>query len=55
MDILFTIYIIFFIVICGGAFTKRGQELQYEYFAFKSTQKYMHSRGLKWPPDEKRI
>lgn len=51
-DILLIIYIIFFVLVCICAATPTGKEIQQEYMAFKSTQKYMHSKGLRWPPRE---
>ena len=52
-DTLLFLYLIFFILVCVGAFTKTGQELQYEYMAFRDTKRFMHSKGLKWPPNER--
>ena len=51
-DILLIIYFIFFVLVCICAATPAGKEIQQQYLAFKLTQKYMHSKGLRWPPRE---
>ena len=48
-NILFICYIIFFVFVCLGAFTPKGQQLQYEYFAFRETKQYMLKQGIRWP------
>lgn len=49
-DIIFVFYIILMIVVCVGAFTPGGIDLQREYLAFRDTKRYMNSKGLPWPP-----
>lgn len=51
-DVLFVMYIVICVVILVGALTPAGKESQQEYMAFKTTRKYMHSKGLRWPPRE---
>ncbi len=51
-DATFIVYLIFTLIICVIAFFKDGKELQWEFLAFRDTQRYMHSKGLRWPPRE---
>lgn len=48
-NILFICYVIFFIFVCLGTFTPKGQQLQYEYLAFRETKQYMLKQGIRWP------
>lgn len=52
-DIIFSFYIIFMVIVFVVCVTPQGKSLQQEYMAFRTTQKYMHSKGLKWPPNER--
>lgn len=48
-NIIFICYVIFFFFVCLGAFTQKGQQLQYEYLAFRETKQYMLKQGIRWP------
>ena len=43
-DIIFGIYVIFFIFVCLLAITPRGKELQQEYCAFRTTERYLKNK-----------
>lgn len=49
MQILFWIFIGILIIACLGAFTETGQRWQQEYFAMRETQRFMKTKGIKWP------
>ena len=48
-DIIFGIYVIFFIFVCLLAITPRGKELQQEYYAFRATKRFYKKKGIRWP------
>jgi len=43
---LFIVYIIFFAVICFLAFTKTGQNFQYEFFAWRTTKHFYDMKEI---------
>ena len=49
VDFFFILYIVLFVLVCLCAFTKTGQKLQWEFFAWRDTKRFYESEGIKWP------